>query len=190
MKQIMFVIALQAALASGPLSSPVLASQEPDIADFFDRFTAEWVRTYPELATFSQYFSGEEQARLDGQLRPIGPNIIRERVERARRGLAELRRFDRKRLTASQRVSARVLEWQLDSIVRAERFSGHEYLFKQSGGLPGTLVRFLTEIHPARNPLDVENYLGRLGQLAPRLDEAIVEARARAARGIAPPALS
>jgi uncharacterized protein (DUF885 family) len=187
MKQIMFVIALQAALASGPLSSPVLASQEPDIADFFDRFTAEWVRTYPELATFSQYFSGEEQARLDGQLRPIGPNIIRERVERARRGLAELRRFDRKRLTASQRVSARVLEWQLDSIVRAERFSGHEYLFKQSGGLPGTLVRFLTEIHPARNPLDVENYLGRLGQLAPRLDEAIVEARARAARGIAPP---
>ena len=46
---------------------------------------------------------------------------------------------------------------------------------------------FLTEIHPARNPRDVENYLARLGQLALRLDEAIVEARARAARGIAPP---
>ena len=58
---------------------------------------------------------------------------------------------------------------------------------KACAGLPGTLVRFLTEIHPARNPRDVENYLARLGQLAPRLDEAIVEARARAARGIAPP---
>ncbi len=143
------------------------------------------IRNWPPR---SQYFSGEEQAKLDAQLTPIGPNIIRERVERARRGLAELRRFDRKRLTASQRVSARVLEWQLDSIVRAERFSGHEYLFNQGiAGLPGRLVRFLTEIHPARNPRDVENYLARLGQLAPRLDEAIVEARARAARGIAPP---
>jgi len=174
-------------LAFEELTFGVLAAQ-PDIGEFFDRFTAEWVRADPQLATTSQYFSGEEQAKLDAQLTPRGANIIRERVERARRGLAELRRFDRKRLTASQRVSGRVLEWQLDSIVRAERFSGHEYLFNQGiAGAPGTLVRFLTEIHPARNPRDVENYLSRLGQLAPRLDEAIVEARARAARGIAPP---
>jgi uncharacterized protein (DUF885 family) len=188
MKRLMFTIALLAALACGPLTSGVPAAQA-DIEDFFDRFTAEWVRADPQLATLSQYFSGEEQAKLDAQLTPIGSTIIHERVERARRGLAELRRFDRKRLTASQRVSARVLEWQLDSVVQAERFSGHEYLFNQfaGAGLPGTPVWFLTEIHPARNPRDVENYLARLGQLAPRLDEAIIEARARAARGIAPP---
>jgi uncharacterized protein (DUF885 family) len=188
MKRTMFVIALLVALAFEELTSGVLAAQ-PDIEDFFDRFTAEWVRADPQLATTSQYFSGEEQAKLDAQLTPIGANIIRERVERARRGLAELRRFDRKRLTASQRVSARALDWQLDSIVRAERFSGHEYLFNQfaAAGLPGRLVGFLTEFHPARNPRDVETYLARLGQLAPRLDEAIAEARVRAARGIAPP---
>ena len=169
-------------------SPPAFWRSNQTLESFFDRFTAEWVRADPQLATSSQYFSGEEQAKLDAQLTPIGAKIIRERVERARRGLAELRRFDRKRLTASQRVSARVLEWQLDSIVRAERFSGHEYLFNQGiAGLPGTLVRFLTEIHPARNSRDVENYLARLAQLALRLDEAIVEARARAARGIAPP---
>ena len=186
--RLMFAIALLVALAFGPLTSGVLAAQ-PDIGEFFDRFTAEWVRADPQLATFSQYFSGEEQAKLDAQLTPIGANITRERVERARRGLADLRVFDRKRLTASQRISARVLEWQLNSIVQAERCSGHEYLFNQfaAAGLPGRLVGFLTEFHPARNPRDVENYLTRLGQLALRLDEAIVEARARAARGIAPP---
>jgi uncharacterized protein (DUF885 family) len=189
MKRMMFAIALLAALPSRPLTSSVLTAKEPDIGHFFDRFTAEWVRADPQLATRSQYFSGEEQAKLDAQLTPIGATIIHERVERARRGLAELRRFDRKRLTASQRVSVRFLEWQLDSIVRAERFSSNEYLFNQlfAAGLPGRLVSFLTEIHPARNPRDVENYLARLRQLAPRLDEAIVEARARAARGIVPP---
>ena len=114
--RLMFAIALLVALAFGPLTSGVLAAQ-PDIGEFFDRFTAEWVRADPELATTSQYFSGEEQAKLDAQLTPIGANITRERVERARRGLADLRVFDRKRLTASQRISARVLEWQLNSIV-------------------------------------------------------------------------
>lgn len=120
MKRLMFALALLATLPSG-----ILAAQEPDIESFFDRFTADWVRADPQLATSSQYFSGEEQAKLDSQLTPIGPNVVRDRVERARRGLAELRQFDRKGLTASQRVSARVLEWQLDSIVRAERFSSH-----------------------------------------------------------------
>src|SRR6186997_618652 len=106
MRRMMFVIALLEALASGPLMFRVPASQETDIAAFFDRFAAEWVRADPQLATFSQYFSGEEQAKLDAQLTPIGAKIIHERVERARRGLAELRRFDRKWLTAAQRISA------------------------------------------------------------------------------------
>jgi uncharacterized protein (DUF885 family) len=55
------------------------------------------------------------------------------------------------------------------------------------GGMPGALVRYLTDIHPARNPGDVENYLRRLSQVAARVDEMIVDARARASRGIVPP---
>ena len=98
---------------AGPLPAP-----EPDIGEFFERFTAEWVRADPQLATISQYFSGAEQDRLDAQLTPQTAQFRRERVDRARRGLEELRRFDRKRLSSSQRVSARVLEWQLDTIVQ------------------------------------------------------------------------
>ena len=48
-------------------------------------------------------------------------------------------------------------------------------------------MQFLTDIHPARNPRDIENYLGRLFQLPVRIDEAIVDARAAAAKGIVPP---
>ncbi len=52
-------------VAVQPLPAP-----EPDIAAFFERFTAELVRAEPELATRSQYFSRAEQDRLDGQLAP------------------------------------------------------------------------------------------------------------------------
>jgi uncharacterized protein (DUF885 family) len=144
------------------------------------------VRADPQLATSTQYFTGAEQDKLDGQLTPQTAEYRKERVERARRGLAELRRFDRKRLSGSQRVSARVLEWQLDALVKGARFDAHVYLFHQMG-TPGGLVRYLTDIHPARNSRDIENYLARLSQVAPQLDGMIVEARARAERGIAPP---
>ncbi|MSV29791.1 MAG: DUF885 domain-containing protein [Bryobacterales bacterium] len=158
------------------------------IDEFFERFTADWVRASPELATSTQYFSGTEQVRLDGQLSPETGQVRKERVDRARRGLAEVRRFDANQLSASQRLSARVLEWQLDAIVQSARFEGHHYVFNQGiGAFPAGLVRFLTDIHPARNPGDVENYLLRLSQVASRVDEAIVLARAAAGRGIIPP---
>ncbi|HYI97563.1 MAG TPA: DUF885 domain-containing protein [Bryobacteraceae bacterium] len=165
-----------------------LCAAEPDINGFFEKFTAEWVRADPELATRSQYFTGAEQDRLDRELTPRNAQSRKQRVERARRGLAELKRFDRRRLTKSQGISARVLEWQLDSIVRGERFGDYVYIFNQGiAGFPRTTVQFLTDIHPARNTRDIENYLGRLFQFPVRIDEAIVEARAAAAKGIVPP---
>ena len=38
------------------------------LADYMEKFAADWVRLSPTTATSSQYFSGEEQDRLDGQL--------------------------------------------------------------------------------------------------------------------------
>ena len=160
----------------------------PDIGEFFERFTAEWVRANPELATRSQYFSGAEQDRLDRELMPRTSQYRKQRVERARQGLAELRRFDRKELTPSQRLSARVLEWQLDAMVQGAPYDAHRYFFNQGiAGFPRTLVDFLTDAHPARNWRDAENYLNRLSQVALRVDETITEARATAAKGIVPP---
>lgn len=173
-------------LAVIPIS--LLPAQPADLNEFFDRFTAEWVRAEPELATRTQYFSGPEQEKLDGQLSEFSAEARRRRTERARRGLAELRRFDFKRLTPAQRTSARVLEWQLDSIVRGERFEDSTYLFNQGiAGQPGGLIGLLSTVHPARSPRDIETYLQRLAQFAPRLDAMIAEARRRATKGIVPP---
>ena len=63
----------------------------------------------------------------------------------------------------------------------------HRFVFEQFGGLQVNLVNFLSQIHPIRSARDVANYLARLKQLAPVLDEGIAEARARARAGIVPP---
>jgi uncharacterized protein (DUF885 family) len=154
---------------------------------FCDTFAAEWLRADPQAASALQYFSGPEQDALDRQLTPITRDARAARVATARRGLTELRRFDRASLNSTQRISASTLEWQLDDIVRGEPFADYAFVFQQYSGLQVQLVNFLSQTHPVRSRRDIENYLARLDLVAGQMDEGITQARERAARGIPPP---
>jgi uncharacterized protein (DUF885 family) len=157
----------------------------------FDRFAddlaAEWMRANPVLATSQQYFAGAEQDALDRRFTPQTNEARAARVALAKRGLAQLGKFDRAKLSPDQRVSATMLEWQLDDVVRGEPFGDYDFVFNQFRGLHAQFVNFLTQTHPIRNRRDIENYLARLGLGATRLDEGIARARERATRGIIPP---
>src|SRR5512146_2850624 len=108
-------------------AAPLLFSQQPNIDDFFRNFTAEWVRSSPNLATSSRYFTGDEQDRLERQLTPETLAYRRARIALARKGLAELAKFNRSELTETQRVSADLMHWDLDAIVREEPFLDYSF---------------------------------------------------------------
>ncbi len=169
---------------------PALA-QEPreatDIGRFFDEFTAEWVRRDPDLATATRYFSGAEQERLEQQLTPNTRAFALERVALARRGLSELARFDSAKLDESQRVSAQLMRWMLDSAVQGEKFMDYRFPLDQFGGANVQLVETLTLRHPLANEKDASNYVKRLAQVGQRMDESVVEAKRIAAENMIPP---
>lgn len=152
-----------------------------------DAFSADWVRADPATATATQYFTGAEQDALDRQLTPISQAYRAERVARAKAGLAALAGFDPRSLDATQRISAEMLQWQLDTIVQAEPFADYRYVFQQFSGLQVGLVNFLSQTHPIRNRRDIENYLARLDLVAAQMDEGIAQAADRAAQGYVPP---
>ncbi len=164
-----------------------LFAAEPSFDQWVDSFSAEWMRGNPQNATTAQYFSGPEQDVLDRQLTPITKEHRAARVALARRGLAELKQFDQAKLDASQRISAAMLAWQLDDIVRSEPFNDYNFVFQQFSGLQVQLVNFLSQTHPIRNRRDIENYLARLDLVAAQMDEGIAQARERATRGFLPP---
>ena len=83
----------------------VHAQQRP-IDAFFEDFTAEWVRLSPNQATAFRYFAGAEQDALETQLTPCTREWRQKRVALARRGLEQLKTFERAGLTDAQRVSA------------------------------------------------------------------------------------
>ena len=165
----------------------------------FDAFTtalaADWMRRDPVSATTKQYFSGAEQDALDRKLTaedfayslPLRTTQRAAFVEHARQALDQLRRYPRGGLSPVQRASAASIEWQLQDTIRMAAVEDRRYVFEQFGGLHVSLVNFLSQTHPIRNSRDVDNYLARLEQVAPILDQGVTEARARAAKGAIPP---
>jgi uncharacterized protein (DUF885 family) len=175
------------ALTAAILFAFTLPAQDRNVDDFFRDFAADWVRHDPNLATRTRYFSGDEQDRLERQLTPLTVEWRRERIQRARQGLAELGKFDRARMTETQRVSADVMRWQLDVIAREEPYLDYAFPLEQFNGANVGLVSALTIIHPVLTEKDAENYLAALAQVSARMREAIAESRRIAAERILPP---
>jgi uncharacterized protein (DUF885 family) len=190
------VVMVLAVVANGRLHG-----QQHGIDEFFDTFTAEWMQGNPNAATSTRYFTGDAQDRLERQVTALTPEYRRERVRLARRGLTELRQFDRAQtgapaargvrggvaMTAGQLVSAELMEWQLETIVEGEKFDDLTFPLEQFGGANVNLVNTLTVNHPLRTEKDAENYLARLALVGTRMVEAIADARRIATRGTIPP---
>jgi len=159
----------------------------PSIGYFFDEFTAEWVRGNPNQATGARYFSGEEQDRLERQLTPETQAFKRGRIELAKKGLAGLGKFDHGSLSKTERISADLMEWQLNEVVREEPFLNYSFPLEQMNGANVGLVETMTVRHPLSTGRDAENYVAALSQVPARMQEAIEEARALEAKKHIPP---
>lgn len=169
------------------LTASALPAQQQNADDFFRDFAADWVRHDPDLATRTRYFSGEEQRQFERELTPATSAWQRDRIQRAKRGLAELRAFDRSRMTETQLVSADLMQWQLNMIVRQEPYLDYTFPLEQFDGANVYLVSDLTVVHPLLTESDAENYIAALGQVSARMSEAIAESRHQAGRNILPP---
>ncbi len=93
----------------------VVPAQQSTLENFFSDFSADWVRHDPSLATATRYFTGDEQNRLERQITPQTSAWKLDRIQRAKRGLAELNKFDRSSLNENQRVSA-----ELDAVATSD----------------------------------------------------------------------
>jgi uncharacterized protein (DUF885 family) len=168
-------------------ASPAARADDPIFDLWVDALTTEAMRADPTGATRVQYFTGTEQDAADRQLTPNTKAYREQRLAVARRALEELARFNRAKFSPQQRISARIIEWDLNERLKAEPFQDHNFVFNQFWGLHTNLVNFLSQTHPIRNRRDIENYLARLELVAGQIDEGVAQARAAAARGFLMP---
>jgi uncharacterized protein (DUF885 family) len=165
----------------------IAAQPTTTIGDFFDRFTAQWVRQNPNQAASTRYFSGSEQQAFERQLTPQTDAWAASRSDLARRGLAELATFDRTRLNKTDRLSAELMQWQLQIVVDGERFEDYAFPFNQFDGANVGLPNTFTVVHPLRSEQDADNYIARLALVGARIDESIAVGQRIAAKKLVPP---
>jgi uncharacterized protein (DUF885 family) len=178
------------ALAAGKPVHPRAAAvvkQNKAFDTWADRFAEDWVRANPQLATSTQYFEGSVQDALDRQLTPQTREQRRKMIALAKTGVARLDAFLAGPLSEEQRTSASVMRWSLANTVASEPFEDYSFVFNQFSGAQVGLVNFMTNTHPLRRASDLDSYMARLEQAAPRLDEALVRAKETAAKGLIPP---
>ena len=90
-------------------------------------------------------------------------------------------------MTDAERVSADVMQWQLQIIVDGEPFSDYDFPLDQFDGANVRIPNLLTVVHPVRTEADARNYVARLREVDDRMAEASEEAARLAAKGIRPP---
>src|SRR2546428_13282339 len=105
---------LLAIVAAGITSGSSL--EQRTIDDYFNDFTSEWVRSSPNQAIATRYFTGAEQDRLEQQLSPETLEYCRTRIQLSKQGLAGLRQFDSAAMAPIQPSSADLLQMHLESI--------------------------------------------------------------------------
>jgi uncharacterized protein (DUF885 family) len=165
----------------------VLRAQPSALHAFFDTFTAEWIRGNPDQAIATRYFTGDEQQALDRQLTPETDAWYRARVALAKRGLGELARFNRAGMSDVDALSAELMRYHLQMFVDGEKYVDFAFPFEQFSGLNVSLVNTFTVTQPLLSESDANNYIARLGQLAPRMGEGLAEAQRIARGGLIPP---
>ena len=167
--------------------TPAWADVSADFDRWADTLASRRMHANPERATFTQYFQGEEQARVDGELGRIDKAWRLQTQARDRQSLAELKRFDKRQLTPAQRTSAAIIGWSLEQDASAADFVDDEFAFQQMSGLQVRIPTFMTQQQPLRNARDVKSYLSRLEGIAPLMDQGIALSKAAQARGILMP---
>jgi uncharacterized protein (DUF885 family) len=181
-------LALAAACDRAP-EAPAAAvpSAQASIDGFFQELTDEWVRRDPNLAIRAQYFDGDEQDRLSRELTPVSHDYRLATIRLAEEGLARLATFDRDTLTPAQRVSADVMQWQLQNVVDGAAYLDYDFPLQQMNGVNVSVPNELVVVHPIRTARDAENYVARLAQVDERMAEAVAESERQAALGVVPP---
>jgi uncharacterized protein (DUF885 family) len=190
------VIALCAVLSACASQPPAPAAPSPATAAapaadagpalhaMFERYFEDTLRLNPLLATYI----GDH--RYDDRLpNSIGPQFRAEAQALNARYLAEARAVDVAQLSPADRISHAIFVHERERARDAERFPSYMLPLNQAGSLLTTMAALGsgTNAQPFAKTEDYDNWLKRLGGMVVWMDQAIVNMREGAARGVVQP---
>ena len=159
------------------------ADQNAAIMSFFEEYDAEQLARSP-LSKSYRGIKDSDYGKWDD-----GSDEAEARANDAERSaLKEMKaRFDPAKLSSENRLSYRLFEKRAARSEAAYKYNDYGYVFDQMNGAQSQIPAFLINIHRIDTKSDARSYVSRLYGIGPALNEAIGQAKSRAAKGIMPP---
>lgn len=169
--------------ASASAARPAASANDPALAAFFE----EYDRAQLALSPLGKAYRGivDEDYGRWGEFTDASAQRSQALLQSAAADLQ--RRFDRARLSPADQLSYDLFLNQARRSAGAFEFRRHDYIFDQMNGAHQQLPAFLINIHRVTDLATAEAYVSRLQGMGTALDQAMEEARIRAAAGVLPP---
>jgi uncharacterized protein (DUF885 family) len=186
MRRLVLLAALGLALA-GAFLVPTLWGKPWSIDHFFARVFLEFALERPLVLSQLRILEPWGIDFHADDLDDFSLEFERDELREAKRNLELLRSYDRDSLSASQRLSADVLEWFLATEVAGEPFLLHDYPVNQLNGIQHGLPEFMLNVHQLNEPEDAVDYNARLARFGVAMDQVTQGLAARRRAGNVPP---
>jgi len=152
-----------------PVATTVAVPEQP-LARFLEQASLSLALRSPELITYLGI--ADAVGVSNDQLTPLSVAYEEADVDLLDSILAQLDAYDLSRVSASERLSARVYGWYLHDLRQAYAYSDHDYLVSTYfTSYPEDIEWFLVYVHPVETLDDAMDYLSRLSQIDERFDE-------------------
>ena len=180
------LLALALFFCLGVLGSETQGQKGRDIEAVFDSYFREIIGRNPEIATEIGMTKEMGYPVANDRLTDVSEKGAREEYEINRKYLARLKSFDRAKLTASESVAADILIWEIEDILRGEKFWWHRYVVDHMNGAHSYLTNLMTELHPMETLQDGQDYCARLEQYGRRFGQLLDTLAVQEKKGIIP----
>jgi uncharacterized protein (DUF885 family) len=169
-----------------PAAEPASGARSAELHRFFEECFEQSLRLNPLAATFI----GDH--RYDDRLsNSISPAYIQEKLALERRNLETARKFQQQTLSDADRLSLEIFVYDLEASIEGTAFPSHLMPINQFYSMP-SLMGVLgsgTSAQPFASVEDYERFLKRIDDYVVWSDQAIVNMREGAKRGITYPRL-
>lgn len=148
---------------------------------FFDQVFESQVARYP---TWQTYLGRKTNyALLDNET----PAFQEEEHQITKQTLEDLKKFPYAELDKKNQLSYRILEYQLEKNIEANRWRYHSFPLNQMFGYQSETPSFLINMHQIDNAEDAEAYISRLKEIRRVFSERLEFVRKQQVMGIVPP---
>lgn len=134
-----------------------------------------------------QFLSTLGRKDRQGELNDISETHSIKNLEKAKKDLTALLKFDPNKLDEQANLSFRLYKQILEREIEYEKYRHYNYPVNQMHGVQAELPSFMLNTHKIDNKEDAIAYVSRLNAFKPLFDQLIENLKIRADKGIVPP---